>query len=85
MCACRYTPAWQFHVLAHQPFYQILLPVFLDLMLATVDLSTDMVMRECHAVAQVRCTISNMPNAEGVKVCVKVCVTQQRPPRPAQH
>jgi hypothetical protein len=45
---------WQNHVLAHQPFYHILFPVFIDLMLATVDASTDMVLRECLAVAQVR-------------------------------
>ena len=48
-----YSAAWQPHVLAHLPFYHVLIPVFLSLVHATVDFSADMALAEALAVAQV--------------------------------
>jgi hypothetical protein len=51
---CRYTAAWQKHVLAHVPFYLCLFPVALELLTGTAPLSASQAYRHLQLIAEVR-------------------------------
>lgn len=51
---CRYTPAWQSHVLAHLPFYFRLLPMYLDLVTHTASVAAQQAAKHLRRVGRVR-------------------------------
>lgn len=51
---CRYTPAWQGHVLAHLPFYFCLFPMYLDLVIHTASVAAQQAAKHLRRVVRVR-------------------------------